>query len=330
MKTLVTGATGLIGSSVVRELLKDGVEVRVLVRENSDTRNIDGLDVEKAYGDIRDGDSLKVALKGCDTFYQTAALYAFWAPNSREFYNINVEGTKTALNAALEQGIEKVVYTSTAGTIGRHGAKSPANERSEFNLWDTGDHYFRSKYLGEVEAMKICDKGLPLVVVNPSGPIGVRDIKPTPTGRMIVDVLNKKMPGYIDGGMNFIDVEDVGRGHILAAQKGKVGERYILGNENLPYEEYFRLVAEAGGVKPPKFKMPYPFAIAMGYLFGFAANITRKPPLMTPTIVRAGRGYFYFDVSKAVNELGLPQTPIRTTIEKAVNWFRENGYVKGA
>ncbi len=156
MKTLGTGATGFIGSSLVRELLKDDVEVRVLVRETSDTRNIDGLDVEKAYGDIRDSEAVKSALKGCDTFYQTAALYAFWAPNSKVFYNINVEGTKTALNAALEQGLEKVVYTSTIAAIGYHGADSPANEEAEFNLWDTGDHYSRSKYLGEVEALNIC------------------------------------------------------------------------------------------------------------------------------------------------------------------------------
>ncbi|NVM22359.1 MAG: NAD-dependent epimerase/dehydratase family protein [Desulfobacterales bacterium] len=330
MKTLVTGATGFIGSSLVRELLKDSVEVRVLVRENSDTRNIDGLDVEKAYGDIRDGEAVKAALKGCDTFYQTAALYAFWAPDSKVFYEINVEGTKIALNVALEQGVEKVVYTSTAAAIGRHGSGTLANEESQFNLWYTGDHYMRSKYLGEVEAKKICEKGLPLVIVNPSGVIGVRDVKPTPSGKIILDVVTKKMPGYIDGGMNFVDVEDVALGHILAAQKGRIGERYILGNENLSLRDYLGLIADVGGVKPPRLKMPYPVAIAMGYLFGFAASITRKPPLMTPAVVRAGKGYFYFDVSKAVNELGMPQTPVRTTIEKAFNWFRENGYVKGA
>jgi len=328
MKTLVTGATGFIGSSLVRELLKDGVEVKVLVRENSDTRNIDGLDVERCYGDIRDGESVKVALKGCDTFYQTAALLAWWVPDSKVFYDVNVEGTKTALNAALEQGVEEAIYTSSVVTVGSHGADALANEEAEFNLWDTGDHYIRSKYLGEVEAKKIFEKGLPLVIVNPTSPIGVRDIKPTPTGRTMVGVLNKKVPGYIDGGYNFVDVEDVARGHILAAQKGTIGERYILGNENLLYGEYLRLVSEVGGVKPPKFKMPYSVAIVMAHVYQLAANITGKPPLMTAPMVRALSGYSYYDVSKAVNELGLPQTPIRTTIEKAVNWFRENGYVE--
>jgi dihydroflavonol-4-reductase len=257
-------------------------------------------------------------------------LFALWAPNSKEFYDINVEGTKIALNAALEQGLEKVVYTSTAGTIGRHGVDNPANEEAEFNLWDTGDHYMRSKYLGEIEARKVCQEGLPLVIVNPAAPIGIGDIKPTPTGKTMVDVLNKKMPGYIDGGMNFIDVEDVGRGHILAAQKGKVGERYILGNENLPWKEYFRLVADIGGVKPPKFRMPYSLTVGLGYVYQFVTNITGKPPLMTPSMIRVASGYFYYDISKAVSELGLPQTSIKTTIEKAVNWFRENGYVKGS
>ncbi len=330
MKTLVTGATGFVGSSIVRELLKDGVEVKVLVRENSDTRNIDGLDVEVAYGDIRDGESVKAALKGCDTFYQTAALIAWWVPDRKAFYDVNVEGTKTALNAALEQGVEKVVYTSSALAIGCHGADRPANEEAEFNLWKTGEHYCISKYLGEVEAKKICEKGLPLVIVGPCGVVGVRDIKPTPSGKIIIDMLNKKIPAYMDGGGNYVDVEDVARGHILAAHKGRIGERYILGNENMSVRDYFGLIGEVSGVEPPKLKIPYSVAIAMGYMYQFVASITRKPPLITAPGVRIGSKYMAFDSSKAVNELGFPQTPIRTTIEKAVNWFRENGYVKAA
>jgi dihydroflavonol-4-reductase len=257
MKALVAGATGFMGSSIVRELLKDGVEVKVLVRENSDTRNIDGLDVEKAYGDIRDGESVKGALQGCDTFYQTAALYAHWMPDNKVFYDINVEGTKTALTAALEQGVEKVVYTSTIGTIGISTAGKPLNEDAEFNLWGTGHHYTRSKYLGELEAKKLCEKGLPLVIVNPTIVIGVRDIKPTPSGQTILAVLNKQIPGYMDSGGNYIDVEDVARGHILAAQKGRIGERYILGNENMTFKDFYGLIGEVSGVAPPRMKMPY-------------------------------------------------------------------------
>jgi dihydroflavonol-4-reductase len=271
---------------------------------------------------------VKSALKGCDIFYQTAALYAFWAPDSKVFYDINVEGTKIALSAALEQGIEKAVYTSTIAAVGYYGADNPANEDVEFNLWDTGDHYTRSKYLGEVEAKKFCEKGLPLVILNPAVVIGVRDIKPTPSGKMIIDVVNRKMPGYIDGGLNLVDVEDVARGHILAAQKGRIGERYILGNENLPIKDYLELIGEIAGVKPPGRKIPYSLAIMLGYGYQFLSSITRKPPVLTAPMVRSGSKYVYFNCSKAVRELGLSQTPIKTTVEKAVSWFKENGYIK--
>ena len=328
MKTLVTGATGLIGSSLVRELQKDGKEVKVLIREKSDTSLIDGLDLERCYGDIRNGDSVKRALEGCDTFYQTAALYATWVPDKKLLYDINVEGTKTALNAALEKGVEKVVYTSSVASIGPQGADKEANEESEFTLQNSGEHYCISKYLGEIEAKKICERGLPVVIVNPSGVIGVRDIKPTPTGQIIVNLLNKKLPGYLDGGMNMVDVEDVARGHILAAQHGRVGERYILGNENMTLQAYFNLVCEVAGIKPPTMKIPGTVAIAAAYFYQFISKLTGRPPLMTVPLARLGASYAYYDVSKAVNELGLPRTPIKETIGKAVNWFRENGYVK--
>ena len=329
MKTLVTGATGFIGSSVVRELLKEGAEVRVLVRESSDARGLDGLEIEKAYGDVRDGDAVKSALEGCDVLYHGAALYAFWAPDNKAFYDVNIEGTKIVLNAALEQGVKKVVYTSSIVAVGSHGADKPANEEAEFNLWNTGDHYARSKHLAEVEALRICKQGLPVVVVNPAMVIGVRDVKPTPSGKMIIDVVNGDMPGYIDGGINLVDVEDVARGHVLAAQKGMVGERYILGNENMPVGEYFKLIGEVAGVTPPKLRIPYPAAILLGYGYQFIADMIKKPPVLTAPMVRTGSKYAYYDSSKAVNELGFPQTPVKTTIEKAINWFRENGYISG-
>jgi dihydroflavonol-4-reductase len=329
MKTLVTGATGFIGSSLVRELLKDGVEVKVLVRKSSDTRNIDGLDIERVYGDIRDDEAMKIALKGCDTLYQLAALIASWAPNNKVFYDINVEGTKTTLNAALKHGVEKVVYTSSAHTLGAHGIDNPANENAEFNLWDVGDHYTRSKYLGELEARKFLNKGMPLVIVNPTHPIGVRDIKPSITGQTILNIINRQVPGYFDAGANIVDVDDVVRGHILAAQKGRVGERYILGNENITMKDYCELIGEVSGVEPPRKKMRYSTAITVAYFMQFISSITKKPPLISPAMVKGTTSYVYYDCSKAVTELGLPQTPVRTALEKAVNWFRENGYVKG-
>ena len=328
MKTLVTGATGLVGSSLVRELLKGNTEVRVLIRKNSDIRNITDLDVEKVYGDIRDSEAVQAALKDCDILYHTAALYSFWMPSSKVFYDVNVEGVKTVLGAALQQGMKKVVYTSSIAAVGYYGADTPANEDVEFNLWGLGDHYTRSKHLAEIEVLKFYKQGLPLVIVNPSMVIGIRDIKPTPSGKLIIDVINKKMPGYIEGGVNVVDVEDVARGHILAAEKGKLGERYILSNENMTMSQFFGLIGEVSGVTPPKMKLPYSVAVILAYGYQFLSHLTRKQPVLTPAQVRIGSSYAFFDCSKAVRELGYKQTPIKTTMEKAVTWFRDNGYVK--
>jgi dihydroflavonol-4-reductase len=329
MKALVTGATGFIGSSIVRELLKDGVEVKVLLRKESNTKNIDGLDVEKVYGDIRDKDSVKAALEGCDTLYQAAALYVFWAKDNKTFDEINIEGTRATLIAAMEQGVDKVVYTSSIVAIGYEEGGKLANEETKFNIWK-GNNYARTKHLGELEAKKFCEQGLPLVIVNPAVVLGVRDIKPTPSGELVVNVLNKKMPGYMEGGLNFVDVEDVARGHILAAQKGRIGERYILGNVNVSLKEFFDLIAEVSVVPAPKRKISYPMGMTLVYLLKLVSMINRKPPILTESSVRFVGEYAYYDCSKAINELGIPQTPIRTTIEKAVNWFRENGYVKAS
>jgi dihydroflavonol-4-reductase len=326
MKKLVTGATGFIGSAIVRALIQDGEEVRVLVRETSDTRNIDKLDVERVYGDIRDGDAMKSALKECDTLYFTAAFFAHWTPNKKLPYEVNVGGTKASLQAALDAGVQKVVYTSTNNTMGAHGP-IPADENAEFNHWKTGDNYSISKYLAETEAKSFIAKGLPIVIVNPTLVIGTNDVKPTPSGQMIIDVATGKMPGYIEGGTNVIDVEDVARGHILAAKKGRVGERYLLGNENITVSDYFKLIADIAGVKPPTVKIPYYLAVALGYVFELGASITKKPPVVTASEVRIGKKQEYFDSSKAVKELGLPQTPINVAINKAINWFRENGYL---
>jgi dihydroflavonol-4-reductase len=328
MKKLVTGATGFIGGTIVRELLNRGEEVRVLIRKNSDTRNIAGLDVEIAYGDIRDGESVKAALKDCDTFFQTAALFAHWIPDKKLQYDINVNGTRIALTAALEANVDKVVYTSTNNAIGAHGLETPMTEEMEYNLADTGDHYSYTKYLAELEAKKLAEKGLNVVIVNPTMVIGTRDIKPTPSGKLIIDVANEAMPGYIDGGTNVIDVEDVAIGHILAAQKGRPGQRYLFGNQNITVGDYFNLIAEVAGVKAPRRKIPYPLAIAIGRLSGMVSYFTKKAPVVVTSELKIGKKGEFCNCSKAVEELGLPQTPIRDTIEKALNWFRENGYLK--
>ena len=328
MTILVTGANGFMGSNVVRELIKDGEDVRASIRKGSDTRNIDDLDVERVYCDIRNKEDVKNALRGCDTLYHIAAYFAHWAPDKNLFYDINVNGTKILFEEALSQGLKKVVYTSTSNTIGSHGAGNYVNEDAEFNGWEAGDHYAISKYLAEIEAKKLCDKGLPLVIVNPTLVIGVRDIKPTPSGALIVDIVNRDMPGYIEGAINVIDVEDVARGQIQAAQKGKIGERYLFGNENMFVGDFFKLIADIAGVKPPKRKIPYRAALLVGYLFQASSRITKKPPIVSVSQVRLGKMGEHFDCSKAVNELGLKQTPIKKTIEKAINWFKENNFIK--
>lgn len=327
-KNLVTGATGLIGSAIVRELIKDGEDVRVLIRKTSDTRNIDNLDVEKVYGDIRDGDSMAKALKGIETLYYTAAHFSHWVPDKKIPYEINVEGTKTSMAAALKAGVQKVVYTSTNNTMGAHGAEKPADETAEFNHWDTHDHYSISKYLGEIEAKKFVAQGLPIVIVNPTIVIGARDIKPTPSGQLILAVAKGELPGYVEGGVNIVDVDDVARGQILAAKKGRIGERYLFGNENMTVLSYFRLISDVAGVKPPAIKIAYQLALAVTYIYEFEAYFTKKPPASTASELKIGRKYEYFDCSKAVRELGLPQTPVRVSIEKAITWFRENGYLR--
>jgi dihydroflavonol-4-reductase len=241
-------------------------------------------------------------------------------------YEVNVGGTKASMRAALDAGVEKVVYTSTNNAIAASGP-TPTNEEALFNYWKSKDHYSMSKYVAENEVWKSIAHGLPAVIVNPTLVIGTHDIKPTPSGQMIIDVVNGKMPIYIDGGLNIVDVDDVSRGHILAAQKGRVGERYLLGGRNLTVYEYLKTIADIAGVKAPSIKLPYRLAVAVGYLYEFGAWLTKKPPVVTASEVRIGKMTEWYDCSKAVNELGLPQTPTEETITKALAWFEANGYL---
>lgn len=326
MKTLVTGTTGFVGSALVRELIKDGREVKVLARPNSDTRNIDGLDVERAYGDLRDRDSLKKALVGCDVLYHTAAYYSLWDKDKTLIYEINVEGTRNIL--AVASDLKKIVYTSTVGCIGLTPEK-PANENTLMNIALLCNDYKRSKFLAEEVAREFSRKGLPLVIVNPSTPVGPRDIKPTPTGKIILDFLNRRMPAYLDTGLNLIDVKDCARGHILAEEKGKVGERYILGNQNMSLREILLALEKITGIKAPAIKIPYAVAYAAGKVCeAISDHLTGKPPAVPLAGVKMARHYMYFDSSKAIRELGLPQNSVINALSDAVNWFRENKYTR--
>ena len=328
MKTFITGATGFIGTSIARELLRDGREVRVLVREGSNTSNLTGLDVEFWKGDLRDPDSLLSGLKGCDVLYHAAADYRLWTRTPQEMYRINVEGTAAILDAAWKNSLSRVVYTSSVGTLGNPGDGTPGSEETPVSLADMVGHYKKSKYLAEREAEKFIARGVPIVIVNPSTPVGPLDIKPTPTGKIIVDFLNRKMPAYLDTGLNIIAVEDCARGHILAEQKGAVGRKYILGNTNLTLCAIFKILEELTGLTAPKFKLPYTPILLAAYVNEGLSRITGREPLIPLAGVQMASKFMYFDSTRAVRELGLPQTSARNALQRAVEWFTANGYTK--
>jgi len=324
MKTFITGATGFIGSNIVRELLKDGREVRVLVRPGANTFNLVGLDIEFWPGDLLDSHSLDTGLKGCDILYHTAADYRLWTRDPEEMYRINVGGTAKVLEAAFANSISRVVYTSSVGTMGNPGNGTPGTESTPVTLDDMVGHYKKSKFLAERVAEGFIERGLPLVIVNPSTPIGPLDIKPTPTGRIIVDFLKRRMPAYLETGLNIIPVEDCARGHILAEQKGCTGEKYILGNSNLTLRNIFRLLEEITGIPSPKVRLPYLPILLAAYVNEGVSRITGKEPLIPLAGVQMAAKFMFFDSSKAVRELGLPQTSVKDALIRAVDWFKAN------
>ncbi|MEI6214816.1 MAG: hopanoid-associated sugar epimerase [Desulfuromonadales bacterium] len=326
MKTFVTGATGFIGASIVRELIKDGRQVRALVRPSSDTANLDGLDVEIWPGDLRDRQSLSQGLQGCDVLYHAAADYRLWTRNSEEMYHINVGGTAAILEAACERGVSRVVYTSSVGTLGNPGDGTPGREDTPVTLADMVGPYKKSKFLAEREAEKFISRGLDLVIVNPSTPIGPRDIKPTPTGKIIVDFLKRAMPAYLDTGLNIIAVEDCARGHILAEQRGRCGEKYILGNRNITLRGIFEMLAEITTLPAPRVRLPYTPILLAAYLNEGLSRITGREPLIPLAGVQMAAKFMYFDSTKAVSELELPQNSVTDALQRAVKWFRDNRY----
>ncbi|HXG19896.1 MAG TPA: hopanoid-associated sugar epimerase [Methylomirabilota bacterium] len=329
MRVLVTGATGFVGGAVARALLRAGREVRLLVRPTADRRNVRDLPVEIYHGDVTDVESLRRAMSGCEQVYHVAAMYKLWVRRKRDIYDSNVTGTENVLKVAREYGVGKIIYTSSVATLGLPKNGAPGDEETPVSLKDMIGHYKRSKYLAEQVALHYAQEGLPVVIVNPSTPVGVADIKPTPTGKIIVDFLKGRMPAYVDTGLNLIDVEDVAAGHLLAAEKGRIGEKYILGNENLTLQRILSLLSELTGQPAPRFKAPYILALSVAYVdAGIARLIPGREPFVPPVGVRLSRKKMFFNPGKAVRELGLPQTPVREALRKAVVWFVQNGYVK--
>jgi dihydroflavonol-4-reductase len=325
-KTLVTGGTGFVGRAVVEELLAAGRKVRVLAR-NPEHPALTGLAVDVALGDLRDPDSLKRALSGCTRLFHVAADYRLWVPDPATMYAINVEGTRQLLTAATALGVSRVVYTSTVGTLGNRGDGTPGTEDTPVSLEDMVGHYKRSKFLAEAVALDFARQGLPLVVVNPSTPVGPWDFRPTPTGQMIVDFLKRRMPAYLETGLNLIHVRDVAQGHLLAEAHGQVGEKYILGNDNLSLSQIFQLLAEISGIPAPTVKLPYWPVLGLAYMDEFFSRyIGRRPPRMPVTAIRMAKKFMYFDNQKAIQYLGLTLTPVRQALADAVEWFDAHGY----
>lgn len=326
MDALVTGGTGFVGANLVRELLRDGESVRVLVRRGSDRRALEGCRVELVEGDLLDPASLERAAVGVRHVYHVAADYRLWAPDAAALYRANVDGTRAILAAAAAAGAERVVHTSTVGALGVPPGGGPGTETTPVSLADMVGAYKRSKFLAERVAEEWARRGLPVVIVNPSAPVGAWDVKPTPTGRVIVDFLQRRMFATLDTGLNLVHVKDVARGHILAARRGRVGDKYILGGRNLPLSEIFRLLARLTGLPAPRVEIPYPVAWLGAACMEGWARLTGRPPRASLTAVRMAKKRMYFDPTKAVRELGLPQTPVEEALRDAVEWFVERGY----
>jgi len=328
LRFLVTGATGFVGSHIAHKLLEKGHDVNVLIRKSSNIRNIQGLPFKVIYGDLRDRESLKKAACGCKGLFHAAAMYGFWARDPQDFYRINVEGTKNVIKAAVSQGVEKIVYTSSESTLGP-GSSSNGNGYGLASPDDVFGDYKKSKLLAEIEVLKLCGKGYPVTIVNPTTPIGAGDVYPTPTGKIVLDMLNGAMPAYVNTGLNIIDVEDVAEGHLLAFEKGGPGDRYVLGNKNLTLKDILGIIADIAGLSAPKVQIPLAAARFLAYIDEFlSGKLLRRHPKIPLAAVRTAHKFKYYDCSFDTGRLGLELAPVEQAFEKSINWFKENGYVR--
>lgn len=328
MKAFVTGSTGFLGSHVARVLLSRGADLRLLVRPTSRLDNVADLKAEHAIGDLRDVESLKRGMSGCDVVFHVAADYRLWAVNGRELYDSNVDGTRNILEAAKAAGVRRVVYTSSVATMGFGNNGRMTDESTPVSLADMIGDYKRSKFMAEQVVIEAARAGQDVVIVNPTTPIGERDIKPTPTGRIVVDFLKRKFPAYVDTGLNLVDVHDCAEGHLLALEKAKPGERYILGGENLTLKQILDKLAAITGLPSPNIRLPYAVAYVTGVVDTLVTGKIRKvEPRVTLDSVRMGRKKMFVTSAKAERELGWNPGPIDNALQRAAEWFRANGYV---
>ena len=330
MTTLVTGATGFVGSHVARQLVTAGHPVRILARKNSNLQPLEGLSVERVEGDLREPVSLERAMRGVRRVFHVAADYRLSARDPGELYESNVDGTRFLLEAARDAGVERIVYTSTVATMAVPADDGTLpNEETRAALGQMIGHYKRSKFLAELEAIKAATAGVPVVIVNPTAPVGPGDWKPTPTGRIIVDFLNGKMPAYVDTGLNVVPVEDVAAGHLLAAEKGRIGERYILGARNMTLKQILDTLAQITGRPAPRLKMPHAIALAAGYADQWISRLTGRAPQIPVEGVKMSRHRMFVESDKAERELGYKPGSVEAALEHAVRWYEGHGYIRG-
>ena len=328
MKAFVTGATGFLGSHVARVLAEQGAELRLLVRSTSNLKNLEGLKAETVTGDLRDAASLEKAMSGCDTVFHVAADYRLFVRDPNEMYRSNVEGTRAILEAARKNGVRRVVYTSSVATMGFTKNGTPANEDSPVALADMIGHYKRSKFMAEQLALEAGQSGMQVVTVNPTTPVGEQDVKPTPTGRIVLDFMKRKFPAYVETGLNLVDVRVCAAGHVAALEKGRTGERYILGGENLTLKQILDKLGKLTGLPSPRVKLPYFFAFATGVVDEMiTGRLLKGDPRATVDTVRMGKKMMFASSAKAERELGWKMVPVDGALGRAVDWFRANGYV---
>ncbi|HNZ66382.1 MAG TPA: NAD-dependent epimerase/dehydratase family protein [Planctomycetota bacterium] len=326
MKALVTGATGFIGYWVARKLIEAGWDVKIMVR-NHVPEHTKQLSAEMCQGDLLDIDSLKNAVSGCTHVFHLAAHYRLWERDPQIYYDINVKGTENLLHVAMDQNVEKIIYTSSVSTLKLDPSRKPVNEENIATADDMIGHYKRSKIYAEQSVLKMVEQGSPIIIVSPSTPVGPFDVKPTPTGKIIVNFLKGKMPAYVDTGLNLVAVEDVAIGHILAAEKGQVGRSYILGHENLTLKQIFDILAKISGRKAPNIRMPLWVAFAAAYCSETTAKLLHKEPSIPLDGVKMSTKYMFFDSTRAKTELGFQPTDIEAALQRAVSWFQENNMV---
>jgi dihydroflavonol-4-reductase len=329
LKVLLTGATGLVGGAILRQLAARGDDVRVMIRDTSPRNNLADMDPEIVFGDLNDRGSLDTACAGCEVLIHTAADYRLWAPDKEEMIRTNVQGSRNMMEAAGAAGISRIVYTSSVAALGFAGPWIEADETTPSEVDSKVGAYKKSKFLAEAEVLKMnAEEGLPVVIVNPSAPLGPGDIKPTPTGRLVVEAAKGKIPAYVNAGLNIVHVDDVATGHLLALEKGEDGQKYILGSENLTLKEILTMITQTAGKRPPIFQVPHGVALPVAYISElWAGLVTGKEPFTTVDGVKMSMKPMYFSSQKAITKLGYAPRPARDAIVDSVRWFAENGYL---